>query len=104
MGPGILFGNAAQQHDRFGQHQFGNRASVGVGRIEDRNTTLKRRVEIDLIGADTKAAYGIELLGSGENTLVELGAGANADEVDIADLLDQRSLVKRGRQTLEDRK
>ncbi len=86
MAGSVLLGNAAQQQDRFGQHQLGNGAGVGVRCVEHGNAALASRVEVDLVGADTEAAHGDEFLRVIEEFLGQLGAGANADEVGIGDL------------------
>ena len=78
---GVLFGDAAQQHDDFGQHQFGDAAGVGEGGVEDRDATSGGGGEVDLIGADAEAADGEQVRGFVEHGLGDAGARADADEV-----------------------
>ena len=83
---GVLLGNAAQQQNGFGQHQLGHRARVRIGRVEDDDAALARRVQVHLVGADAEAPDGHELVRGREHLGRELGARADADEVRIGDL------------------
>ena len=82
---GALLGDAAQQQDRFGQHQFGDRARVGVRCVEDRDAAFAGRVEVDLVGADAEAAHGHQFLRVVEDLCRQLSTGADAEEVHIGD-------------------
>jgi hypothetical protein len=42
VGHGVLFGDAAQQQNRLGQHQLGHRTGVGERRVEHGNAALAR--------------------------------------------------------------
>ncbi len=82
----VLLGDATQQQDGFGQHQLSDGAGVGERRVEDRNTALARRIQIDLVGANAKATHGDQLVGRGKYIGCQLRAGADADKVHVGDL------------------
>ena len=82
----VLLGDAAQQQDRFGQYQLGNRTGVGVRRVEHGDAALASGVQVDLVGADAETADSDQFLGAVEDLFGQLGARANADEVGIGDL------------------
>jgi len=82
----VLLGDAAQQQDGFGEHQFGHRASVRVGRVEHCDTALAGGVQVDLVGADAEAADRHQFLRAIEDFFGQLGARADADEVGVSDL------------------
>ena len=56
MSGGIALRDAAQQQDNLGQRQLGHAAGIGKWRIEHRNATPLGHGQIDLIGANAKAA------------------------------------------------
>ncbi len=94
----ILLRDAAHQQDRFGDHQFGHAAGIGIGRVEHRDAQRLGRIQIHLVGADAEAADADQALGFGQHFGVELGARADADEVGLGDaslqlVLGQRFLV-----------
>jgi hypothetical protein len=84
---GVLLRDAAQQQDGFGEHQFGHRTGVGVGRVEHCDAALASSIQVDLVGTDAEAADGDQLLGRIEDLFGELGARADADEVNVGNLL-----------------
>ncbi len=96
MAGGVLFRDAAQQQDGFGQHQLGHGAGVGVGCVEHRDAALAGGVEVDLVGADAEAADGDQFLGGVEDVFGELGARADAEEVGVGDLFLQLVARERG--------
>ena len=67
----------------FGQHQFRDAARIGKGRVENRNAALFGRVQIHLIGADAEAAHAGEARRALEELAIEVGRGADADEVRV---------------------
>ena len=87
---GILGRDTAQQQQNFAQYQLGNATGVGEGGIEYRNTTGFGGLQINLIGADAKTADRHQLLGGIQHFCGQVGTGADTDEVNITDLLDQR--------------
>jgi hypothetical protein len=82
-----LFRDAAQQQDGFGQHQFGDRARIGIRGVEDRHAVLARGIEIDLVGADAEGAHRNELLRGGKDVRRELRARADAEEMHVGHAL-----------------
>ncbi len=91
----VLLRDAAQQQDRFGQHQLGHRTGVGVRRVEHGDTALASSVEVDLVGADAETADSDQFLGAVEDLFGQLGARADADEVGIGDLFLQLGFRQR---------
>ncbi len=85
----VLLGDTAQQQDGFGQHQFGDRTGIGVGRIEHCDTALARRVQVNLVGADAEAADRNQFLGTIEQLFGQLSTGADTDEMGVGDLFFQ---------------
>ena len=84
---GVLVRDAAQQHDRFGHHQFSHAAGVGIRRVENRDAQLARLDQIHLVGADAEAAHRHQPLGVRKHVGGQLGARAQADDVRIGDAL-----------------
>jgi hypothetical protein len=78
-----LLGHAAQQQDGFGEHQLRNRTGIGIGRVEDHDAVLARRVQIDLVGADAEGAGGNQLVRGGKDFRRQLRARADAQEVHV---------------------
>ena len=72
VGSGILFCHAAQQQYGFGEHQFGDAAGVGKGRIEYHHAAAGGGLQIDLVGTYTETAHGNELFGGFENLFSKL--------------------------------
>ncbi|MNM94598.1 hypothetical protein D3C81_1070080 [compost metagenome] len=85
MAFGVLLRDATGQHDRFGDHQLGDAAGIGVGRVEYRNAGQLGRIQIDLVGADAEAADRNQALGLGQHLGAELGARTDADDVRFGD-------------------
>ena len=100
MALGVFLGDTAQQQQDLAQYQFGDRTGVGEGCVEDRNAADLGRFQLDLVGADAEAADGDQLVGGVEHLLGDLGSGAQPDEMDIADLLDQLLFGERGLEIL----
>jgi hypothetical protein len=75
---GLLWNPPHQQND-VGDRKLGDAAGVGKRSIEHGDAHSARRIQIDLVGADAKAADGFELLRGAENRGVDLGARADAD-------------------------
>src|SRR5690606_27005460 len=77
------------------------RTGVGERRVKHGDTATGGRLQIYLVGTDTETAHSYQLLGSFKYICSQLGAGADADEVRISDLLDQLFLAKRMAQVLD---
>ncbi|MEE7475364.1 glycosyl transferase [Methylobacterium hispanicum] len=91
--------DAAQEHHDLADDEFGHRARVGEGRVEDRDAAPARGRQIDLVGAHREAAHRQQPVGGRERRLVELGARADAQDVHAAQRRVQRLAVERLRQT-----
>ncbi len=91
----------AQKHDDLADHQFGDAAGVGEGRIEDRHANPTRRVDVDLIGPDVEAPDREQPIGRAENICVELRARADADHVHALDGFAERVALERLGKTLD---
>jgi hypothetical protein len=91
----VLLRDAAGQHDRLGDDQFGHAAGVGIGRVEHRDAGQLGRVQVDLVGADAEAAHRDQALGLGQHLGAELGARADADDVRLGDAFLQFVLGQR---------
>ena len=85
VGNRVLLGNAAQQQDGLGQHQLGHRAGVGVRCVEDRDTHFPGGFQVNLVGTDTEATDGYQLVCVCQHVRGQLGAGAQTDEMGIGD-------------------
>src|SRR5690606_33692768 len=85
VGNGVLLGNAAQQQNGFGQHQFGNRTGIGIRRIEYRHTHFTSRVEINLVGANAETADGYQFACVLEHVCSQLCTGTDTNEVRVSD-------------------
>ena len=95
MRVGVAKRDPAHQQDGFGEHQFGYAAGVRKGRVENGDAALLGRVEVDLIGADAEAADAHQLLGAVDDFGGQLGLGADADEIGVAEGGDQLRLGER---------
>ncbi|MNB94989.1 hypothetical protein D3C75_421530 [compost metagenome] len=97
----VLLRDAAQQQDRFGQHQLRYGTGVGVRCVEHRDAAFAGRVQVDLVGADAETPYSHELLRVIEDLFGQLSAGANADEVSISDLFLELGFRQRTSEVLD---
>ena len=82
---GVFCGHPAQQQDSLGDNQLRDTAGVGKGRVENCHARAGGGLQVNLVGADTEAAYGHQLFGGGKHILGQLGARAYADKVGIGD-------------------
>lgn len=73
----------SRQDNNFGDDQLGDRAGVGEGRVEDRNTLLGRELKVNLVGTDTETADGNKVLRLLENASSKLRLGTNTNDGDI---------------------
>ena len=74
-----------QKHDDLADHQFRHAAGIREGRVEHRHAEGARGVDVDLICSDVEAADSDQPVGGAEDLGVNLGAGADADQVDASD-------------------
>ena len=93
--------NAAQQQNGFGEHQLGHAASIGERRVEDGNAALLSRLQIHLVGADAEAAHADQPRGVCENGIGQLRGRADANEIRIANRLQELVFRKRFRMAFE---
>ena len=89
MGRGVACRNAAHQQNDFGQHQLGHAAGIRERRVEDRDAAVLRRRQIHLVGADAEASDGDEVPRGFEHVVRQLRGGADADDVSVANGLDE---------------
>src|SRR5690606_14730841 len=82
--PGALGRNVAQQEYRLRYHQRGYTAGVGERCIEHREPAGQRSLHVHLVGDDAAADDRLQLLCCGQYRGVQLGAGAQPDEVNVA--------------------
>ncbi|MNZ98931.1 hypothetical protein D3C78_1182370 [compost metagenome] len=97
----VLLRDAAQQQDRFGQHQLRYGTGVGVRRVEHGNAALACSVQVDLVGADAEATDGDQFLGTVEDLFGQLGTRTDADEVGISDLFLEFCFRQRASEVLD---
>ena len=100
VGRGVLLGNAAHQVDGMGNHQFRHGTGIGIGGIEYRDTTLQGSIEVYLVGTDTETTHADQLLRCLEHLFGELGAGTDANEMGVLDLVCQVVAGQRSGQQL----
>jgi hypothetical protein len=91
---GVLLGNAAQQQDGLGQHQFGHRTGVGEGGVEHRHAPLHARPSGPPGWCRCRSSRWPPACGAHRQHLGgELGARADAhDEVHVLDANKQKAL------------
>jgi hypothetical protein len=70
-------------------YQLGNTPRVRKGTIEHGNTTLSSVFQVDLVSPDAKTSDADKVLGVFQNVFCQFGFGADADGLDVLDLLDQ---------------
>ncbi|MND93617.1 hypothetical protein D3C80_858090 [compost metagenome] len=90
-----LVGHVAHQDDGQADGQFDHRAGVGIGGVEDGHAMFVGGLQIDLIGADAEGGDGQQAVGVLQHALADIGLGANAQNMDALDRLDQVVLVQR---------
>src|SRR5690606_25330155 len=66
--------NTPHQHDDFTNHQFSDRSCVGKWRVENRNPSLARCIQLYLICSDRITTHRNETLGSLKYIIGQLGA------------------------------
>jgi hypothetical protein len=77
------------QRNNLTNHQLGHTPRIGKGRIEDGDAAFARILEIDLVGADAKTANAHQVLGMPQDFFREFSFGADANCLDIPNLLNQ---------------
>ena len=90
----VFFRYATQQQYCLGQHKFGYRTGVGKRRVEYGNALFTRSVQVNLVGANAKAAYRRQLVRVRKHLGCQLGARANANKVRVCNFAKQRITVQ----------
>ena len=101
MGAFAAAGDAPQQHDDLPDHQLGHAAGVGERRVEDRDAVAAGGGEVHLVSADAEAADQHQPVGGGEYLGGELGARADAENVNAGQRPGQLRAVQRLGDTLD---
>jgi len=83
------------QSDYLAYYEFGNTSRIAKRTVENSNSSLGCILQIDLIGADAKAADANQILSMLENILRQLGFRTYSDGLDIANLLNKLIFRKR---------
>jgi hypothetical protein len=82
-----LVGSVAEltgEGDDLSNDKLSDTARVGEGGVEDSDTILGSKLEVDLVGTDTEAADDKEVCGLTEDLFGELCLGANTDDLNVA--------------------
>lgn len=74
----------AGEGDNLTDDELGDTARVTERRIEDGNAMIRGKLEIDLVGADTEAADGDQVVGLFEDAGGEFSLGTDTNDMDIA--------------------
>ena len=99
MGGHALLRDSPQQHDDLVHHQLGDAAGVAERGVEHRNAPRAGGRQIDLVGADAKAADREQRVGSPQRRLGQPRAAADAEQVHAGEGLGQRGTLQRPWQT-----
>ncbi len=89
MHPLGLLREPAGQHDDLADHELDDAAGVGVGRVEHRDAALGGRGQVDLVGADAEATDRDQVGRGVEHGRGQVGVGADAEQVDPREGLDE---------------
>ena len=92
---------AAGERDDLGDHQLGDAAGVAERRVEDAHPALTGGVEGHLVRADAEGAEREQPAGLGQDAGRDPGLAADAEDVHVADLLDELVLGEGSRGRLE---
>lgn len=82
-----LVGSVAEltgKGDDLGNDKLSDTARVGEGGVEDGDTILGGKLEVDLVGTNTEAADDEEVCGLTEDLLGELCLGSDTNDLDVA--------------------
>ena len=90
----VLVGQMASQRHDLCQGQLDDTAGVAVGSVEAGDTQPGGRVQVDLVGADAECAHGLELGGTRQDPLGELGTRTDAEQRHAFQGIDQVVLAE----------
>ena len=76
-----------REHQRDGE--LGGADDVGGGGVDDHHAVLGRRLDVDVVEADTGPGHDLEPLGREQRLLVDRGGGADQDRVDVGNGVEQ---------------
>jgi hypothetical protein len=82
-----LVGSVAEltgKGDNLGNDKLSDTARVGEGGVEDGDTILGGKLEVDLVGTDTEAADDEEVCSLTEDLLSELCLGTDTNDLNVA--------------------
>src|SRR6266550_1665345 len=101
MHQGVLVREPPGQRDDLGDRELDHAAGVGERRVEDGDAPLRGCLQVDLVGADAERADR-EQLGRGvQDALRDVRLGADAQQGDRTDPVDQLVLVERAVERLD---
>ena len=72
------------ENDNLSNDQFGDTAGVAEGRVEDSNSIVGSKLQVDLVSSNAKAADDDQVLRFLEDSCGELSFRTNANDVDIS--------------------
>ena len=90
----VLLGQPAGQRDELGNGQLDDAAGIGERCVEDGDTALGGRGQVDLVRADAERAHGEQILTRVHGPRRQLGLGAQAQQVHPGQPGDQLVLVQ----------
>ncbi|MNH32356.1 hypothetical protein D3C79_927930 [compost metagenome] len=76
--------NAAQHQQQFAQHHFSHGSGIRERCVKHRDAAFGRRLQINLVSANTETANRHQLLCGSENFFGQICARSDTDEVSIA--------------------
>ena len=101
MYPLIAPGQATQQTENVGNHQLGDRARIGIRRVEHRDAQCLGTIQGHLIGADAEAADRLQMRRGLQYGIAQLRTRADADHVGALQGVCQRIAFERARQQFD---
>ena len=91
----VLLAEAARHHDDLGDGKFNDRTRVGERCVEHDDAPPRGVREVDLVRADAEGPDRLQVGRIVEHARAHLGLGADAEQVDALQRLDQLVLVHR---------
>ena len=82
---GVGLGDVVGHGDHQSEGQLGDREARGLGRIVDRDALGLRVVDVDRVDSDAAADHVLELGRRVDHRLVDLGLGADDDDLGLGD-------------------
>ncbi len=92
-----LLRQPAGERDDLADHELDHTARVGVRRVEHPDAPCRRGAQVDLVGADAEAADRLEVRCRFQDPRGHGGVGADAEQTDTGQGLDQLVLGQRAR-------